>query len=179
MEKPNQTHNPHRRMAGWMIVGVWLLVFGLLTLFFQNYLEKERNPNQNVASAISAGGVHEVTLKRNRFGHYNVTGKINGHKVEFLLDTGATHIAIPSPVAKKIGLQRLYETEIHTANGFARAYGTKLESVSVGEIALSGLKATITTGMDGELVLLGMSFLKNIEFTQRGDVLILRQYPVR
>lgn len=172
-------HNPHRRMAGWMMTGIWLLVFGLLTLFFQDYLEKERNPNQNVASATSDGGVREVTLKRNRFGHYNVTGKINGHKVEFLLDTGATDIAIPSRLAKTIGLQRLYETEIHTANGLARAYGTRLESVSVGEIALPDLKATITTGMDGKVVLLGMGFLKNIEFTQRGDLLILRQYPVR
>lgn len=177
MNQHEQDNNPQRGMAGWMITGTWLLVFGLLTLFFQNYLEKERNPNQNVASAISDGGMREVTLKRNRFGHYNVTGKINGHKVEFLLDTGATHIAIPSRVANKIGLQHLYETEIHTANGLARAYGTRLKSVSVGEIALSDLKATITTGMDGTVVLLGMGFLKHIEFTQRGDILILRQYP--
>lgn len=179
MEQPNQAHNPHRSMAGWMITGVWLLVFGLLTLFFQNYLEKERNPNQNVASATDSGGVREVRLKRNRFGHYNVSGKINGYPVEFLLDTGATDIAIPSRVANKIGLQHLYETEIHTANGLALAYGTKVQLVSVGEIALSDLKAMITTGMTGDIVLLGMGFLKHIEFTQRGDVLILRQYPTR
>lgn len=165
-------------MAGWMIVGSWLLVFGLLTLFFQNYLEKERNPNRNITSAISRGEVHEVTLKRNRFGHYNVTGKINGHTVEFLLDTGATHIAIPSGIAKKMGLTRLAETEIHTANGIAKAYRTKLDRVSVGKIALSNLNATITTGMEGDVVLLGMVFLKQIEFTQRGDVLILRQHIV-
>lgn len=178
MQQQKQQPDPNRRMVGWMISGIWLLVFGLLTLFFQNYLEKERNPNQTVASAVSEGGVHEVTLKRNRFGHYNVTGKINGYPVEFLLDTGATDIAVPAGLANKMDLKRLYETEIHTANGIARAYGTKLESVSVGDIRLSDLKATITTGMGGEVVLLGMGFLKHIEFTQRGDLLILRQYPV-
>ena len=179
MNQHDADNNPNRGMTGWMISGIWLLVFGLLTLFFQNYLEKERNPNRNVASLTDASGVREVKLKRNRAGHYNVSGKINGYPVEFLLDTGATDIAIPSRVAKKIGLQHLYETEIHTANGLALAYGTKVQRVSVGAITLSDLTATITTGMTGNIVLLGMEFLKHIEFTQRGDTLILRQYPAQ
>jgi len=160
-----------------MIIGVWLLVFGLLTLFFQDYLSRERNPNQRVDSAINTSGIREVVLKRNRFGHYNVTGKINGHTVEFMLDTGATQIAIPAKVANRIGLKRMFETEVHTANGRAKAYGTKLNSVSIGDIKLNNLRAMITPGMGGDIGLLGMSFLKHIEFTQRGDVLTLRQYP--
>ena len=172
-----QDNNPHKSMAGWMIVGVWLLLFGLLTLFFQNYLDKERNPNQRVDSATGSNGTREVVLKRNRYGHYLVNGMIDGHKVEFMLDTGATQVAIPAAVANRIKLKRLYEAEIHTANGTALAYGTKLKIVSVGDIALSNLKAMITPGMDGNIVLLGMSFLKHIEFTQRGDMLILRQHP--
>ena len=172
-----EENSSQRRLAGWMIAGSWLLVFGLLVLFFQNYLDKERNPNRHVSSALGSGGVREVVLQRNRFGHYNVTGHINGHRVEFLLDTGATQIAIPSSVAKKLGLRQLYETQVQTANGLARAYGTKLDSASVGDIRLERLPAMITTGMQGDVVLLGMGFLKHIEFTQRGDVLILRQYP--
>lgn len=179
MNQHDPDNNPNRGMAGWMISGIWLLVFGLLMLFFQNYLDTARNPNQNVASATDSDGVREVRLRRNRFGHYNVSGKINGYPVEFLLDTGATDIAIPLRVANKIGLQHLYETKIHTANGLALAYGTKVQLVSVGGIALSDLKALITTGMTGDIVLLGMGFLKHIEFTQRGEVLILRQYPTR
>ncbi len=177
MGQEEQDTGQNRGLVGGMVIGVWLLIFGLLTLFFQNYLENERNPNRNVTSVVNSADVREVTLKRNRFGHYNVTGKINGHSVEFLLDTGATHIAIPSDMAKKIGLQRLRETRVHTANGVAKAYDTRLDHASVGEIVLSDLKATITTGMEGEVVLLGMGFLKHIEFTQRGDLLILRQHP--
>ena len=170
-------NNPNKGMAGWMIIGVWLLLFGLLTLFFQNYLDNERNPNQRINTAVGTAGAREVVLKRNRYGHYVVTGKIDGHNVEFMLDTGATQVAIPSAMAKKIGLRRLYETEIQTANGTALAYGTRLDTVSVGDIALSNIQAMITTGMGGNTVLLGMGFLKHIEFTQRGDTLILRQYP--
>lgn len=173
----NRENNATRGMVGWMIIGIWLLVFGLLILFFQGYLGRQRNPNQNVNSALGAGGVREVTLQRNRYGHYNVSGRINGHRVEFLLDTGATQIAVPASVAKKIGLKRMYETMIETANGTARAYGTRLQSAGIGDIQLHNLPATITTGMSGDVVLLGMGFLKHIEFTQRGDVLILRQYP--
>ena len=165
-------------MAGWMITGAWLLVFGLITLFFQNYLDKERNPNQKVQSVVGDSGQREVVLQRNRQGHYMMNGRINGQKVEFMLDTGATQVAIPLNVARRLGLKKMYEAEVHTANGRARAYGTKLDTVSVGDIKLANLKAMMITGMEGEVVLLGMSFLKHIEFTQRGDVLILRQYPV-
>ncbi|MDH5777274.1 MAG: TIGR02281 family clan AA aspartic protease [Gammaproteobacteria bacterium] len=170
-----QDENPHRHISGWMWLGLWLIVLGLLINFFHNWLEKQRNPNQNVSSMLNTGDVREVMLKRNRYGHYNVTGKINGHKVEFLLDTGATFIAIPEPVANRIGLKRLYQTEFHTANGLSRGYGTKLDSAAIGQIELQNLDATITTNMDGDIVLLGMGFLKHIEFTQRGDTLILRQ----
>ena len=175
MDSDNQ--NPHKRMAGWMIAGAWIVLLGLLALFFQKYLDDDRNPNQRVRSAVDSDGAREVVLKRNRQGHYNVTGSINGHVVEFMLDTGATQIAIPASVAEKIGLRRLYQTQVYTANGTAVAYGTELETVSVGDIALANTKAMITTGMEGDIVLLGMGFLKKIEFTQRDDVLILRQYP--
>lgn len=177
MKPESPPEDPHRRMAGWMVVGMWLLIFGLLTLFFQNWLDKERNPNQRVDSAVTDAGVREVTLQRNRYGHYNVSGRINGHPVEFMLDTGATLIAVPLGVAQKLGLQRLYETQFQTANGLATGYGTKLDEVRIGDIALSNLRATITPNMDGDIVLLGMSFLKRIEFTQHGDSLTLRQYP--
>ena len=167
--------NPHKSVAGWMITGAWVLVFGLLILFFQSYLDKEHNPNQDVSSITTSTGAREVVLQRNRYGHYVVTGKINGRSVEFMLDTGATQIAIPSSVASRLGLKRMHETTIHTANGQARAYSTRLDTVSVGDIQLTNLSALITTGMGGDVILLGMSFLKHIEFTQRGDILILRQ----
>lgn len=171
-----QDNNPHRGVAGWMIFGFWLCLFALLGLFFNNWVEEQRNPNRNVASSLDADGAREVILQRNRYGHYTVTGKINGHKVEFLLDTGATDISVPSVVADRIGLKRMYETEFHTANGLAQGYGTRIKETSIGDIALYDLKASINPNVKDEIILLGMTFLKRIEFTQRGDTLILRQY---
>lgn len=178
MEHPGQDSNPHARTTGWVIVAFWLALFALLGLLFHNWLEKQRNPNTDVSSVMGSGGVKEVTLQRNRYGHYNVTGKINGHKVEFLLDTGATNISIPSKVADRIGLKRLHEIEFYTANGLAKGYGTKINDARVGDITLHNLKASINPNVDDDIILLGMTFLKRIEFTQRGDLLILRQYPV-
>jgi len=115
-------------------------------------------------------------LKRNRQGHYVTTGYINGSPLEFLLDTGATDISIPAHIADKLGLKKLYPIEISTANGIAKAYGTKLKSARIGKIVLRDLKANINPNVDDDTVLLGMNFLKRIEFTQRGDTLILKQY---
>lgn len=176
-QEPEQHSGPHQHVAGWMWFGFWLLLLGLLAMFFNNWLERERNPNQHVTTHLNAAGIREVTLQRNRSGHYNVTGEINGYTVEFLLDTGATDISVPVSVADRIGLKRLYETEFYTANGVAKGYGTKIKDVRVGEIALHDLKASINPNVEDEIILLGMTFLKKIEFTQRGDLLILRQHP--
>ena len=114
-------------------------------------------------------------LQRNAYGHYVTSGTINDHEVVFLLDTGASDIAIPESVANEIGLSRGRSIIIKTANGNAKAYRTKLESVGVGEIQLYGLNATILTNITGNEVLLGMSFLKHFEITQKGRSLTIKQ----
>ncbi len=169
-------HGNDKRVSGWMWIGFWLLLLVLLGFIMQNQLDKDRNPNQNLTTALTSEGVKEVALKRNRYGHYNLTGEINGDEVEFLLDTGATDISIPASVADKMGLQRLQEVQFYTANGIAKGYLTKVDEVRVGEIVLRNLRASINPNVSDDTVLLGMSFLKKIEFTQRGDTLILRQY---
>ena len=92
-----------------------------------------------------------------------------------MLDTGATGVAIPEAVAVYLGLRRGRPFPTQTANGIATSYAAKLDSVSVGAIELQDVPAAITPGLQTQEILLGMSFLKHIEFTQRGDTLILRQ----
>ena len=65
--------------------------------------------------------------------------------------------------------------QFQTANGIARGFAARLDEVALGPIVLQDVQAGITSGMRGNEVLLGMSFLKHIEFTQRGDTLTLRQ----
>ncbi|NNJ92283.1 MAG: TIGR02281 family clan AA aspartic protease [Gammaproteobacteria bacterium] len=158
-----------------MIAVAWLLLLGLLTLLFNNFLEQENNPNQSPTTTTSNTGTKEVVLKRNRAGHYLANGKINGHPVIFLLDTGATDVALPEKLANRLGLEKGYEARAQTANGIARSYMTLLKHASIGEIRLYGIRASILPGMKGNQVLLGMSFLKQLEMRQKGDTLTLIQ----
>ncbi len=165
-----------------MIFSAWVLAFALLMAYFNYFLENEQNPNQTVYSRVDESGITEVVLKRNRYGHYVTSGKINGVKVRFLLDTGATDVAIPAKLADRLSLPRGAERQYRTANGMVLAYSTVLDSVSIGPIVVKNVRASINPGLDIDEVLLGMSVLKRIEFTQRGDTLILRPFtnaPVR
>ncbi|TXS94313.1 TIGR02281 family clan AA aspartic protease [Parahaliea maris] len=155
----------------------WIVLMALLGGYFSGLLEQQQNPNQSVNTVTGANGIREVSLKRNRYGHYVTSGSINDQPVLFMLDTGATGIAVPDSVARQLGLERGQRIATQTANGTAAAYITQLDSVGVGDIRLARVPATILPGLDSNQVLLGMSFLKHIEFTQRGDTLTLRQYP--
>ncbi len=160
-----------------MMVITWVLVLGFGAWFFSGLLERQFNPNTSLRTSESAAGVREVTLKRNKYGHYVTSGTINGEPVTFMLDTGATGVAIPAALAERMKLPRGRAFQSQTANGNTLSYATRLDSVAVGGIALEDVPASIVTGMQLDEVLLGMTFLKHIEFSQRGDMLTLRQHP--
>jgi aspartyl protease family protein len=170
------SNNEYPRTLGkGMIAVAWLLLLGLLTLLFNNFLDYENNPNQSPATTTVNGGAKIVDLKMNRAGHYLANGKINGQPVVFLLDTGATDVALPEKLARRLGIDKGFETRAQTANGITRSYLTLLKQVSIGEIHLHGVRASILPGMKGNQVLLGMSFLKQLEMRQKGDTLTLIQ----
>lgn len=153
----------------------WLVFFALGAFYFTDLLDKQYNPNQSLQTRYTQGGTREVVLQRNKFGHYVTNGEINGKPVIFILDTGATGVAIPQAVARRLELRRGRAFPTQTANGMSTSYAVTLDQVSVGSIELQDISAGITPGLQTEQVLLGMSFLKHIEFTQRGDTLTLRQ----
>lgn len=158
-----------------MIVIAWLLLLGLLTLLFSNFLEQQDFPNQSVETSDSGNGPQTVILKMNRSGHYVAPGKINQVAVTFLLDTGATDVAIPENLAKRMNLKKGNRTMSQTANGIVRSYSTVIDEISLGGIELYNIKATIFPGMPGGEVLLGMSFLRHLEMIQKGNILTLKK----
>jgi aspartyl protease family protein len=170
------SENPHRGLGVGMTIAMWIVVLGLITLFFQSWQEKQYNPNQQLSLRESGDGVRELVLQRNRYGHYVATGEINQTPVVFLLDTGASDISVPAGLARQIGLKRGPAMRYQTANGAITVYATTLAKVDLGGIVLQQVRASINPNMEDDEVLLGMSFLKQLEFTQRGDSLTLRQY---
>ena len=153
----------------------WILGFLLLALVFSKILEQQSNPNQSI-STLQTADFQEVVLIRNRNGHYKFDGEINRHKVTFLVDTGATITAIPGELQQKLGLKVGPATSVSTANGLTTAYLTRLDQLSIGDIELFDVNASIIPGMGVDEILLGMNVLKHFELVQRGNELIIRQY---
>lgn len=165
--------NETRPIGTAMLVAAFLLLLGLLTLLFNDLIQRQHNPNRQVA--LSSDETEAVILQRNRFGHYVVSGSINGYPVEMMLDTGASDVSIPLAVAERIGLSKGARRVYQTANGPITAWQTQLDSVEIGPLRVTDVRASINPAMSGEQsVLLGMSYLRYLEFTQRGNELILR-----
>ena len=163
--------NPFRRSGMVMLAIAWLLIIGALYWFFSGWEAQQTNPNTARVLNQQQG---ELTLMRNRAGHYVAAGEINGRRVTFLLDTGATWVALPTGLARELGLKRGAAITLQTANGTTVGYQTRLDSVRLGPIEMRDVAALVADGMDADTVLLGMNFLRRLEFTQRGDQLILK-----
>jgi aspartyl protease family protein len=161
------------KMGKGMLIMAWIIGLGLLTLMFDDQLAKQFNPNAEPQSS-SYQGVEEVRLKQNRSGHYVSGGAINGQPVVFLLDTGATNVSIPMHLAEQLNLQKGRASWVQTANGRVQVAQTRISRLSIGDIQLDNVAANLNPGFEGDEILLGMSALKQLEFTQKGEWLILR-----
>jgi aspartyl protease family protein len=162
-----------RALGRGMLYAMWLLVLGGLYFGFQQWVDSQHNPNRELARVSIANG--PVVLQRNRAGHYVASGALNGQPVTFLLDTGASDISIPARLADRIGLRRGAALVYETAAGRVTNYLTRVDRVSLGAIHVDNVRASINPHTDADEVLLGMTFLKHLDFTQQGDELILQQ----
>lgn len=161
------------KMGKWMLVIAWVAGLGLLTLVFEKQLSQQFNPNQNPES-VTRQGASEVRLQQNRGGHYVTSGLINQQPVVFMLDTGATQVSVPWRLAEQLNLRPGAKYPVQTANGIIQVAQTTIEQLSIGDIQLFNVAANINPADQSDEILLGMSALKRLEFTQKGEWLILR-----
>lgn len=165
--------NPTRRVGWVMGLLAWFAFAGLMVLAFQEQLDNLLNPNRQIESVHTAEAI-EITLQPSQGGHYLLNGTINGQSVTFMLDTGATQVAIPASIADDLGLQRGSPVQVRTANGIVTAYQTELATVGLGDIELDGVAAQILPGYDSDAILLGMSALDRLDWRREGQELTLR-----
>jgi aspartyl protease family protein len=143
-------------------------------------INKQRESYRLGATAIGSQYEKPVNFTeqifKNTSGMFTTAGAINGYPVNFLVDTGASTVAMSTQEARRLGIQ--YQLDgipgtAMTAGGNTQAYRVRLASVSVGKIKLSNIDAVVIDSMQIGDVLLGMSFLGRLNVQQKDSVMLL------
>lgn len=133
---------------------------------------------QHFQASASGDQRQSVTLAADTRGHFLAEGAVNGSPVRFVVDTGATTVALPATDAVRLGLDyrkgRLAATK--TAGGVVPVYRVRFDTVKLGAIELSGVEGVVVEqGLD--MALLGMSFLSRVEMRHEGQTMtMIRRY---
>jgi aspartyl protease family protein len=160
---------------------IWVAAGGVLLIGF-SFQNELKDLGLRLRSNLVPGyplqtGYHELTVSEGQGGHFLVYGTINGARIAFLIDTGATDIVLAPEDAKRLGidLDRLsFDRPFGSANGIG--YGAKavVASLGVGPIQFSDVEVSINRSAMGTS-LLGMAFLKRLKsYSVSGGKLILR-----
>ena len=129
------------------------ITFVLMYLAADNFLTRQspsyaiEHPNDIIQHALFENSVKNtqqgIIISADRRGHYSGIGMINKHKMEFMIDTGATLVAVPSKLAKQAGLRFGMPVVSSTAAGNVRAYQTTIATLTIGSITLKNTPALI------------------------------------
>ncbi|AMM23590.1 retropepsin-like aspartic protease family protein [Variovorax sp. PAMC 28711] len=124
----------------------------------------------------SGGGGNRIVLPADSRGHFMTQGTINGRTVNFMLDTGATSVALSAADAQRIGLDysKGQPIRMNTANGVANGYRLRLSSVRVGDVEVYDIDAVVTE-QSMPFVLLGNSFINRFSMRRDADQMVLEK----
>ena len=123
--------------------------------------------------AVEKNGAMEIVIPRSRNGHYFVEGSINGYAVTFMVDTGASTVAIDKQIARAANLPNGFPATFSTASGSAPGETVPRQRVSIGGLSFDDVTVAVIDGV-GEVGLLGQNVLRYLEVTQANDQLKLR-----
>lgn len=132
--------------------------------------------NEPVSVGPSTAALRQITLVADSRGHFITNGMINGSNVRFLVDTGASSVAMDRATALRAGvdLGSGEQALAGTANGVVPMVRVKLSRVTIGDVTLYDVDAAVLpAGMPQ--VLLGMSFLNRMEMRREGSTMVLTQ----
>lgn len=127
-------------------------------------------------TSAATDGRQAVTLAADERGHFVSDGSINGKPVRFIVDTGATLIAIPGEQAERLGIdyRKAPRGMAQTAAGNVQVYRVRFDTVRLGNIELAGVEGMVMErGLS--VTLLGMSFLNRVEMRRSGDTMTLQR----
>lgn len=149
----------------------WVVIFAGATIGIDWYLNATK-PQQRVVE----GGRIEIPVGRD--GHFRLMTQLNDTPVEFIVDTGASTIALGPEDARRIGIDTndlAYIGTAYTANGTVRTANVRIDEFAIGDHIEYNVPATVIDGeLDGSL--LGMSYLRGFaRVSFEGDLMILER----
>ncbi len=126
--------------------------------------------------AAGEGPGRRVVLRADSRGHFIERGQVNGKTMLYMVDTGASSVAIGRPDAERMGLPFLKGQPVlmRTANGEAQGWRMRLDSVRIGDVEVHGVDAVIVP-QPMPYVLLGNSFLSHFQMTRQGSEMVLER----
>ncbi len=130
------------------------------------------------AAPASVSNSRTVTLSRSSDGHFRTEARVDGRRLELVVDTGASQIALRASDAARLGIHptpRDYNVRVSTANGITRAALIQLQRVEVEDIVVRDVAALVQPDEALGVNLLGMSFLSRVRWTHERGKLILEQ----
>ncbi len=136
-----------------------------------------------MAAVVSAppsanAGMRSTTLQADAGGHFQVEARVDGRYLNFMVDTGASVIALRESSAARLGIfptPRDYTMKTQTANGVGRAARVQLSRVEVNGITVRDVEAFVVPDDNLSVNLLGMSFLSRVKWTHDRGRLVLEQ----
>lgn len=133
--------------------------------------------SQHISSSFQAAEMAEVRIPRGHNGHYFVTGVINGHSIDFMVDTGASAVTLNINQAKALGIdyRNGQSIKMNTASGVADARDVVLSKLSIGNITLYNVRCIVNISSFPTMALLGNSFLSKVQMTENEGVLLFRK----
>jgi|SRR5262245_603457 len=142
--------------------------------------QTSRAPAKAMAAepARAPANSRSLVIRRNDSGHFAVDARVDGRRLAFMVDTGASQITIRAGDAARLGFhpsQREYSARTSTANGEGGAAVVELHSVEVGDIVVSDLRALVVPDNALNVNLLGMSFLSRVRWTHERGKLTIEQ----
>lgn len=125
---------------------------------------------------VAGRGDGRIVLQAVSNGHFMTLGQINGHSVRFLVDTGASYVALGAAEAERLGinLRAAQAGVMGTANGTTQGWRVKLNSVRVGSVTVHEVDAVVLPATI-PYALLGNSFLTRFQMTRTNDQLVLER----
>jgi len=185
--RDDEDANGEWRMRGVMILGGVMIGLGTVMAQVADHMTAASAGTSSAASAMmiadatgdGVSATRSVVVPRDRRGHFQTEARVDGQRLRFMVDTGASVIAINESSAERIGIRPApdaFSTAVSTANGTVKAARTRLAMVQVGDLTVHDVDAMVLPDAALSQNLLGLSFLGRLKrFEYAGGRLVLEQ----